>query len=175
MLQQLHQRLYLQDAHREGGQSSLGRLVQLVFWLPSSPVPPFAPSDFLVTLSSSVRQSTCVSHCSDKFLKHSERVGARFAEHNAGQSRRELSLVPSRRLFPPCPTSREPAHRRCRNRGLPRSSKTTLVELIRLVDLKLASSIRARRLHPPLSRTSSLTSVFFSFTLCHTAQMQPPQ
>lgn len=34
-------------------------------------------------------QSTCVSHCSDKFLKHSERVGARFAEHNAG----ELSVV----------------------------------------------------------------------------------
>ena len=25
-------------------------------------------------------------NCTDKFLKHSERVGARFAEHNAGQS-----------------------------------------------------------------------------------------
>ncbi|KAL7409738.1 mitochondrial import inner membrane translocase subunit TIM9 [Mrakia frigida] len=31
------------------------------------------------------KESTCVSHCSDKFLKHSERVGARFAEHNAAQ------------------------------------------------------------------------------------------
>lgn len=27
-------------------------------------------------------QNTCVAHCADKFLKHSERVGARFAEHN---------------------------------------------------------------------------------------------
>jgi hypothetical protein len=25
-----------------------------------------------------------VQNCTDKFLKHSERVGARFAEHNAG-------------------------------------------------------------------------------------------
>jgi len=25
-------------------------------------------------------------NCTDKFLKHSERVGARFAEHNAGKS-----------------------------------------------------------------------------------------
>lgn len=33
-------------------------------------------------------QSTCVEHCADKFLKHSERVGARFAEHNAGESPR---------------------------------------------------------------------------------------
>lgn len=24
-------------------------------------------------------------NCTDKFLKHSERVGARFAEHNAGE------------------------------------------------------------------------------------------
>lgn len=31
-------------------------------------------------------QSTCVMNCTDKFLKHSERVGARFAEHNAGES-----------------------------------------------------------------------------------------
>ena len=31
-------------------------------------------------------QSTCVMNCTDKFLKHSERVGARFAEHNAGMS-----------------------------------------------------------------------------------------
>jgi hypothetical protein len=32
------------------------------------------------------KQSTCVMNCTDKFLKHSERVGARFAEHNAGKS-----------------------------------------------------------------------------------------
>jgi len=31
-------------------------------------------------------QTTCVQNCTDKFLKHSERVGARFAEHNAGMS-----------------------------------------------------------------------------------------
>ena len=29
-------------------------------------------------------QETCVMNCTDKFLKHSERVGARFAEQNAG-------------------------------------------------------------------------------------------
>ncbi|TDL17882.1 mitochondrial import inner membrane translocase subunit TIM9 [Rickenella mellea] len=28
-------------------------------------------------------EETCVMNCTDKFLKHSERVGARFAEHNA--------------------------------------------------------------------------------------------
>lgn len=32
-------------------------------------------------------QTTCVQNCTDKFLKHSERVGARFAEHNAGELR----------------------------------------------------------------------------------------
>ena len=30
-------------------------------------------------------QKTCAQNCADKFLKHSERVGARFAEHNAGE------------------------------------------------------------------------------------------
>lgn len=30
-------------------------------------------------------ETTCVQNCTDKFLKHSERVGARFAEHNAEQ------------------------------------------------------------------------------------------
>lgn len=29
-------------------------------------------------------QEQCVLNCTDKFLKHSERVGARFAEQNAG-------------------------------------------------------------------------------------------
>ncbi|KAF8322089.1 hypothetical protein DL93DRAFT_2071847 [Clavulina sp. PMI_390] len=33
----------------------------------------------------SSKESTCVQNCTDKFLKHSERVGARFAEHNAEQ------------------------------------------------------------------------------------------
>lgn len=31
-------------------------------------------------------KETCVMNCADKFLKHSERVGARFAEMNAGAS-----------------------------------------------------------------------------------------
>jgi len=29
-------------------------------------------------------QEQCVMNCADKFLKHSERVGQRFAELNAG-------------------------------------------------------------------------------------------
>jgi len=29
------------------------------------------------------KEETCVNNCTDKFFKHSERVGARFAEHNA--------------------------------------------------------------------------------------------
>lgn len=39
-------------------------------------------------------QTTCVQNCTDKFLKHSERVGARFAEHNAGMFRPRLVLLP---------------------------------------------------------------------------------
>ncbi|KDQ09076.1 hypothetical protein BOTBODRAFT_58869 [Botryobasidium botryosum FD-172 SS1] len=31
------------------------------------------------------KEDACVNHCVDKFLKHSERTGARFAEHNAEQ------------------------------------------------------------------------------------------
>ncbi|KAG7529401.1 hypothetical protein FFLO_05673 [Filobasidium floriforme] len=31
------------------------------------------------------RESTCTTNCVDKFMKHSERVGARFAEQNAAQ------------------------------------------------------------------------------------------
>ncbi|EJD54522.1 hypothetical protein AURDEDRAFT_132984 [Auricularia subglabra TFB-10046 SS5] len=30
------------------------------------------------------KEETCVQNCADKFLKHAERVGARFAEQNAG-------------------------------------------------------------------------------------------
>ncbi|KAG8888948.1 protein transporter tim9 [Tulasnella sp. 332] len=33
--------------------------------------------------SLSSKEDTCVMNCTDKFLKHSERVGTRFAEHNA--------------------------------------------------------------------------------------------
>ncbi|KAG8883602.1 protein transporter tim9 [Tulasnella sp. 331] len=35
--------------------------------------------------SLSSKEDTCVMNCTDKFLKHSERVGTRFAEHNAGE------------------------------------------------------------------------------------------
>ena len=31
-------------------------------------------------------KETCVMNCTEKFIKHSERVGARFAEQNAGMS-----------------------------------------------------------------------------------------
>jgi hypothetical protein len=37
------------------------------------------------TLALTPVQTTCVQNCTDKFLKHSERIGARFAEHNAGE------------------------------------------------------------------------------------------
>lgn len=33
--------------------------------------------------SLSTNESTCVENCVGKFLKHSERIGARFAEQNA--------------------------------------------------------------------------------------------
>ncbi|KIM28853.1 hypothetical protein M408DRAFT_329286 [Serendipita vermifera MAFF 305830] len=29
------------------------------------------------------KESTCLTNCADKFIKHSERVGTRFAEYNA--------------------------------------------------------------------------------------------
>ncbi|KAH9442246.1 hypothetical protein Pst134EA_027961 [Puccinia striiformis f. sp. tritici] len=31
----------------------------------------------------SSKEESCVNNCADKFLKHSERVGSRFSEHNA--------------------------------------------------------------------------------------------
>jgi import inner membrane translocase subunit TIM9 len=31
----------------------------------------------------SSKEEQCIMHCTEKFLKHSERVGARFAEQNA--------------------------------------------------------------------------------------------
>jgi len=40
-------------------------------------------NDFTSKAMSS-KEEQCLSHCADKFLKHSERVGARFAELNAG-------------------------------------------------------------------------------------------
>jgi mitochondrial import inner membrane translocase subunit TIM9 len=32
------------------------------------------------------KKEACVMNCTEKFIKHSERVGARFAEQNAGVS-----------------------------------------------------------------------------------------
>jgi mitochondrial import inner membrane translocase subunit TIM9 len=43
-------------------------------------------------------QETCVMNCTDKFLKHSERVGARFAEQNAG-TRTVILFVTSPRFM----------------------------------------------------------------------------
>ncbi|KNZ55286.1 uncharacterized protein VP01_2720g2 [Puccinia sorghi] len=42
-------------------------------------------SSFLLPTDSQIISSdeSCVNNCADKFLKHSERVGARFSEHNA--------------------------------------------------------------------------------------------
>ena len=31
-------------------------------------------------------QETCIQRCTDKFLKHNERVGQRFAEYNQGMA-----------------------------------------------------------------------------------------
>jgi import inner membrane translocase subunit TIM9 len=36
-------------------------------------------------LNGLANQETCVLNCTEKFIKHSERVGARFAEYNAGK------------------------------------------------------------------------------------------
>jgi len=33
------------------------------------------------------KEGICTTNCVDKFMKHSERVGARFAEQNAGEFR----------------------------------------------------------------------------------------
>ncbi|KAF5338953.1 hypothetical protein D9611_008788 [Ephemerocybe angulata] len=34
----------------------------------------------------SSKEESCVANCAEKFIKHSERVGARFAEANADQA-----------------------------------------------------------------------------------------
>ncbi|MBW0462307.1 hypothetical protein O181_002022 [Austropuccinia psidii MF-1] len=39
----------------------------------------------------SSKEETCVNNCTDKFLKHSERVGARFSEHNAEMMQKKSS------------------------------------------------------------------------------------
>lgn len=44
------------------------------------------PNVFLCQYFKTVPQEQCVQNCADKFLKHSERVGQRFAELNAGAS-----------------------------------------------------------------------------------------
>ncbi|PKI83680.1 protein transporter tim9 [Malassezia vespertilionis] len=33
--------------------------------------------------SLTAKETTCISNCTQKFLKHSERIGARFSEENA--------------------------------------------------------------------------------------------
>ena len=47
------------------------------------PLRPWGASRSL-TARTIASQEQCVMNCTDKFLKHSERVGARFAEQNAG-------------------------------------------------------------------------------------------
>ncbi|KAH9824678.1 Tim10/DDP family zinc finger protein [Melampsora americana] len=42
--------------------------------------------------SLSTKEETCVNNCTDKFLKHSERVGARFSEHNAEMMEKQSKL-----------------------------------------------------------------------------------
>lgn len=76
MFPDLRQRLYKQDTKLEGG----------AYFLPI-----FTPQSIAVDASTS--QETCVLNCTDKFLKHSERVGARFAEHNAGTRTTALGLI----------------------------------------------------------------------------------
>lgn len=48
-------------------------------------------------------QETCIMNCTEKFIKHSERVGARFAEYNAGKFLRFCSSS----SFRPHPRSTE--------------------------------------------------------------------
>lgn len=69
-----------------------------------NPVPPRIGSFGVLLkvslLTSLLPQGTCVQNCTDKFLKHSERVGARFAEHNAGTSFAHRILCLSMSLSP---------------------------------------------------------------------------
>ena len=44
-------------------------------------------------------QEQCMLNCADKFLKHSERVGARFAEQNAGECADWQVLVSKLTIF----------------------------------------------------------------------------
>lgn len=91
-------------------------------------------------------------NCTDKFLKHSERVGARFAEQNAGAyprvfsrrracERRELSVffmlmlildsrTPTQRLWVPAANRRRSSHARplvsivhCHRNSFPTSAR----------------------------------------------------
>ncbi|CAE6419086.1 unnamed protein product [Rhizoctonia solani] len=39
----------------------------------------------VLQLQLSCWKDTCIQNCVEKFMKHSERVGARFAEQNAGK------------------------------------------------------------------------------------------
>ena len=77
MLQHVHHRLYQQGFDRTGGAFDLDAGSfdwQRVRWHIE------VDADLCLVL-----QSTCTTNCVDKFMKHSERVGARFAEQNAGK------------------------------------------------------------------------------------------
>lgn len=52
--------------------------------LSSKEVRPQNPPEEL-NLTHTLRKDACVANCTEKWLKHSERVGARFAEFNAGE------------------------------------------------------------------------------------------
>jgi hypothetical protein len=65
----MRQRLHLEGSFCQGGMCSL-------LWC-------LEPD----THNMNAMQTTCVANCADKFLKHSERVGARFAEQNSGTCR----------------------------------------------------------------------------------------
>lgn len=67
--------LLLQRLHKQGSVVKRGE--------PMSP-PCTGTPDALVFAMLMPPQEQCVMNCTDKFLKHSERVGARFAEQNAG-------------------------------------------------------------------------------------------
>lgn len=83
MFQQLHQRFHQQGCDRQGGELAIHKpLLSFVRSIHPSALP-------------CVIQSTCTQNCVDKFLKHSERVSARFQEQNVGKL--SISLGPLHR------------------------------------------------------------------------------
>lgn len=72
MLQHLLQRLYKQGSHNQGGKSATPPSLSLL-------------SNSLLTILRQTQES-CIDHCTQKWLKHSERIGARFQEENLKQA-----------------------------------------------------------------------------------------